>query len=123
LRRKYFFLEDKIDELWQRCKSFGKLKCETEIIKAFRPKQFKDGENISIWAVGSEQQKLNQICKRCKSAQFFIEKRECPVCGSDRIKAGSLKAVSHGSGSPSRTVYNYECLRCKRRLYALKEQK
>jgi len=123
LRRKYFFLEDKINYLWQCCKSFGKLKCETEIIKTLKLKHFEEGENISIWAAGSGQQRLNQICKHCNSAQFFIEKRECPVCRSNRIEALGLKGVSYGSGSPSRTVYYYECLRCRRRLYALKELK
>ena len=105
------------------CESFQEEHCDKEIIDAFMPKKIKPGEEIPLWPIGPELERLNQICMNCEHANLFIENRDCPICGSNNLEVPLLKAISYGTKTPSRTVYIYKCLGCHKTLYSLNELK
>ncbi len=53
----------------------------------FKSTENTDPENSSaLWLSDEEWQKLNDICKNCRSRFFHIKKKECPVCESNDFK-------------------------------------
>ncbi len=105
------------------CESFQSEHCNKEIMDAFMPKKINPGEEIPLWPIGEELERLNQICMNCEHANLFIENRECPVCRCNNLEVPILKAISYGTKTPSRTVYIYKCHECHKTLYSLNELK
>lgn len=48
------------------CKNWGKKGCHPDVSKHRHAKEIKPGEEIPIWPVGKEQEKLDEICKTCE---------------------------------------------------------
>jgi len=88
------------------------------------PKKLKNGEEIPLWPVGKELEKLNEICKKCDHRFFELEGKECAVCGSiqlspypdlPKILPTSIKIKGWAE------KFFYKCDNCGTKLYSFKK--
>ena len=77
--------EEKVKSLMHYCFNWGDEGCHPDVSKHKYPKKLKEGEEIPVWPVGEELEKLDGICKECEYRFFEIETNECPVCGNTAL--------------------------------------
>jgi DNA-directed RNA polymerase subunit RPC12/RpoP len=66
----------------------------------------------------TEMTRLNELCSHCKAAFLRIQKRECPICGSDQVET-----ILEKDSIPSPILFVYKCETCGRLLFSDAELK
>jgi hypothetical protein len=104
------------------CENYeDKEKCFPEVANARRIRFLRPIEDISLWPVAADQDKLDVLCERCEHAQFVIRDTECPVCQSHILT--HVGTGKYGLADPSIAVYVYKCEGCGRALSSHRELK
>ena len=75
--------------LAQICGNWGAWKCHPDIREL---KYSTEGESLLKEPVGEELEKLDVICKKCKSSHFIVKEEMCPVCNSEDVE---ITGISH----------------------------
>ena len=60
--------------------------CNPEVEEKGYAKEIKNGYKIPLMPIGEEQDRLDKICKNCKSGSFFNKEEACPVCDSPDVE-------------------------------------
>lgn len=96
------------------CFKYQEGACPNEnIVSARQAREVKPGEEIPTFPYGKNQDRLDQICEKCKERMFEIEAQTCPVCHGEIGPA----IISEWTAA-SRTVFQYRCLNCDSLLFS-----
>lgn len=101
------------------CKYWGTENCYPDISNVKYAKEIEPGEDIPLWPVGDELRRLDEVCKKCDSRLFGIEKKECPVCGTKDIKWKGTKEIEYELGFIKGNFYR--CNECNTELISGKK--
>ena len=97
------------------CKNWGSEECHPDVRKHRDAKELKSGEEIPLWPVGKEQERLEEICKKCETGEFDIEEKKCPFCDDKNIQFFSEDKTN------AQPIYNYKCIKCGRKMFSYKK--
>jgi Zn finger protein HypA/HybF involved in hydrogenase expression len=78
-----------MEGLAQICGNWGTWKCHSDIREL---KYSTEGESLLKEQVGEELEKLDVICKKCKSSHFIVKEEMCPACNSEDVE---ITGISH----------------------------
>jgi len=79
--------------------------CNPAVEEQGYAKEIKNGEDIPLMPFGEEQDKLDEICKDCKSGSFFSKEERCPVCDSTEVENTGISEDIPGQVKE----YKYKC--------------
>jgi hypothetical protein len=103
-----------MEKIFRYCKVYENC-CILEFKKFYQDKFLSDPELDHL--TRKEIQFVNEICVEC-SQPLFINKRECPACGSENLQPPYL--ITGGKFGPSPDggikIHNYRCGNCDRVL-------
>ncbi len=55
-------------------------------------KHLTERKSIPLAQTGEELEKLDEICKKCKSSYFKVKEERCPICNSKDVE---ITGISH----------------------------
>lgn len=71
------------------CGNWGTWGCHPDV-REF--KHLSERKNIPLAQTAEELEKLDEICKKCKSSYFIIKEETCPICNSKDVE---IAGISH----------------------------
>ncbi len=103
------------------CINWGGMDCHPDVSMHKQPKELKNGVDVLLWPLGNDVKELDEICKSCELRFFEIDKRECPVCGSQEF---TEKTGIEIQGDGTKTFENsyLKCKKCESPSILLKSQ-
>jgi hypothetical protein len=103
-----------------RCLNWGDEQCLSGVRElAEKPRVKKRGAAADVRCLPiNEIPRLNAICTGCREGFFRIEKRECLICGSNRVET----VLDKDFASPP-FLFVYKCRDCGRLLFSDKQLK
>lgn len=101
------------------CLNWGETGCCPEIVEFFDSKKTNCGsqDTVRLPTLG-ELAKLNDTCRLCPRAYLEINKKGCPVCGSNKIVEGFAPNFNTQAGRKPRFLYPYYCVACGKHLFS-----
>lgn len=99
------------------CFKYKNSDCKVNEVKnARRASEIKEAGEIPLFPYGEAQERLDQICEKCKDRMFEIQESVCPVC-----QGGLGPALISEWQAGSMKVYQYRCAQCDSLLYSHKK--
>jgi len=71
------------------CGNWGTWGCHP-VVREF--KHLTERKSVPLAQTGEQLEKLDEICKKCKSSYFIVKEETCPICDSKDVE---IAGISH----------------------------
>jgi len=78
-----------MERLAQICGNWGTWGCHP-VVREF--KHLTERKSVPLAQTGEQLEKLDEICKKCKSSYFIVKEETCPICDSKDVE---IAGISH----------------------------